>query len=135
MFSILYSKNLTDLSIEKYKIIKAFINFCVDDLGITEDFRVFLFHADDTNRPEMSLACYEPETNDVWARVNGRIVMDINRSIAHELVHLQQKQQDRLNMESYTDVGGPVEDEANAVAGQLCKKFIYAFDCKWIYSI
>lgn len=135
MFSILVSNTLIDLSPMKYKVIKAFTNFCIDELTIEQDFKLFLVDtSNDENIPEMSLACFMLENNDVFVRANGRIAMDINRSIAHELVHLQQKQENRIDLNSYTDIGGNTEDEANAVAGQLCKKFVNIFDCKWVYQ-
>ena len=52
----------------------------------------------------------------------GRALVDIMRSIAHELVHHRQWEQGKLN-ERPPDIGGEIEDEANAVAGQLIKKF------------
>ncbi len=55
----------------------------------------------------------------------GRALIDIMRSAAHELVHHQQNQNKKLN-QNVKDIGGPIEDEANAVAGQLIKKFGYA---------
>jgi hypothetical protein len=41
------------------------------------------------------------------------------------LVHHQQNQKKQLS-KNVKDIGGPIEDEANAVAGQLIKKFGYA---------
>ena len=53
--------------------------------------------------------------------------MDILRSLAHELVHHKQKENgDFKNKEVIKDipeVGGHIEDEANAIAGRLIKKY------------
>jgi hypothetical protein len=38
-------------------------------------------------------------------------------------------------MDKYTDIGGDIEDEANAVAGVICKTFIKKYGCDWIYKM
>jgi len=55
----------------------------------------------------------------------ARLEAASDNSAAHELVHHQQNQNKKLN-QNVKDIGGPIEDEANAVAGQLIKKFGYA---------
>ena len=48
------------------------------------------------------------------------------RSIAHELTHLKQDKEGRLqdnNHDENNEAGSPIENEANAVAGQIIRKF------------
>ena len=52
----------------------------------------------------------------------GRALVDVMRSIAHELVHHKQYEQERLKVQP-PDIGGEIEDEANAKAGQYIKMF------------
>jgi len=52
----------------------------------------------------------------------NRALVDIMRSIAHELTHHKQFEQGRLK-ERPPDIGGEIEDEANAKAGQYIKMF------------
>lgn len=52
----------------------------------------------------------------------NRALVDIMRSIAHELVHHKQFEQGRLKVQP-PDIGGEIEDEANAKAGQYIKMF------------
>jgi hypothetical protein len=52
----------------------------------------------------------------------NRALVDIMRSIAHELVHHKQFEEGRLE-ERPPDIGGEIEDEANAKAGQYIKMF------------
>ena len=58
-------------------------------------------------------------------RVNGknRALVDIMRSVAHELVHHKQYERGELDGPQPPDIGGKIEDEANAVAGQFIKMF------------
>jgi hypothetical protein len=52
----------------------------------------------------------------------GRALVDVMRSIAHEMVHHKQFEQGRLKVQP-PDIGGEIEDEANAKAGQYIKMF------------
>ena len=52
----------------------------------------------------------------------GRALVDVMRSIAHEMVHHKQFEQGRLEVKP-PDIGGEIEDEANAKAGQFIKMF------------
>jgi Zn-dependent peptidase ImmA (M78 family) len=57
-------------------------------------------------------------------RVNSknRALVDILRSIAHEMVHHKQFEDGRLKVKP-ADIGGDIEDEANSKAGQYIKIF------------
>lgn len=50
------------------------------------------------------------------------MLVDVMRSIAHEMVHHRQFEQGKLSVRP-PDIGGEIEDEANAVAGQIIKLF------------
>lgn len=52
----------------------------------------------------------------------GRALVDVMRSIAHELTHHKQFEDGRLEKKP-PDIGGEIEDEANAKAGQFIKMF------------
>jgi hypothetical protein len=45
------------------------------------------------------------------------------RSIAHEMVHHKQFEDGRLDGPQPPDIGGEIEDEANAKAGQYIKMY------------
>jgi len=53
---------------------------------------------------------------------SNRMLVDIMRSLAHEMVHHKQFEQGRLKVKP-PDIGGEIEDEANAKAGQFIKLF------------
>jgi len=52
----------------------------------------------------------------------NRAIVDIMRSIAHEMVHHKQFEEGRLVVKP-ADIGGDIEDEANSKAGQYIKLF------------
>ena len=106
---------------EKYTFL-LFIKFVANELGITNPYKVVL--SNDRNKFKTT-AYYNPKTGELGVYKKGRALIDIMRSSAHELVHHQQNQKKQLS-KNIKDIGGPIEDEANAVAGQLIKKFGYA---------
>lgn len=69
-------------------------------------------------------ANYDYTKPDKVIRVNikNRMLVDVMRSIAHELVHHKQYEDGRLEVKP-PDIGGEIEDEANAKAGQYIKMF------------
>jgi hypothetical protein len=50
------------------------------------------------------------------------MLVDVMRSVAHEMVHHKQFEQGRLEVRP-PDIGGEIEDEANAKAGQYIKMY------------
>jgi hypothetical protein len=67
---------------------------------------------------------YTKENKIVRVYGKNRALVDIMRSVAHELVHHKQFEEGRLDGPQPPDIGGEIEDEANAKAGQYIK--IYA---------
>jgi len=65
---------------------------------------------------------YSNEEKFVKVNVKNRALVDILRSIAHEMVHHKQFEQGRLKIKP-ADIGGDIEDEANSKAGQYIKLF------------
>ena len=107
--------------ISKYTLLK-FIKFLQEELNLSVPFRVQLV----TNRTDdlKTYAYYDPSTGLVKVYCKNRGLADVLRSVAHELIHHLQNQRGELN-KPVPDIGGQIEDEANAVAGQLVKKFGY----------
>lgn len=59
--------------------------------------------------------------NELHILTKKRINRDILRTLAHEWIH--EYQRTILKRKHGPDIGGPNEDEANAIAGQLMKVF------------
>ena len=66
---------------------------------------------------------YTKEVKLIKVSALNRALVDVMRSIAHEMVHHKQFEQGRLNGPKPPDIGGEIEDEANAKAGQYIKMF------------
>jgi hypothetical protein len=65
---------------------------------------------------------YTKENKVIKVNAHKRALVDVMRSLAHEMVHHKQYEQGRLKVKP-PDIGGEIEDEANAKAGQYIKMF------------
>lgn len=74
---------------------------------------------------------YTKENKIIRVTGKNRALVDVLRSIAHEMVHHKQFEQGRLKVQP-PDIGGEIEDEANAKAGQFIK--MYAKEDPSIYN-
>lgn len=109
---------------ESVSTICQFCIFCEEDLGIEEMDYSVLLTGDKEKHGITTTAYFNPNTNEIVIFAMGRHPHDICRSIAHEMVHMRQAKNDFFGQKNIKDVGGFFEDEANAVAGQIVKKFI-----------
>jgi hypothetical protein len=105
----------------KKELIQKFIEFVVDNLSIDGDANVELTDKKDDIRTS---AVYNNKTELARVYTKNRAVVDICRSIAHELVHHKQNQRgDLKDNPTAGDDGSPEENEANAKAGELIRIF------------
>ena len=117
----LYISNKTNMTPEKTILMGEFINFCADSLPIKGEFKVYVI--DNRERHGITTtAAYHRGENLIKIYGKERALVDILRSIAHEMTHLMQDENNAL-VGVIQDAGGPIEDEANAKAGELIKLF------------
>lgn len=103
------------------KVMAAFVNFTKDELDINDDIKVALAYE---RTPDIKTTAYYNLNGFVKIYVKDRAIIDVCRSIAHELVHHKQNLQGRLK-DSVKDGedGSDIENEANAVAGMIIRKW------------
>lgn len=104
-------------------LIGHFCKDCMDDLSLTCDFDVKIVE-DKAKNGIKTTAYYDPTSHKICVLGKGRHVLDVCRSIAHEMVHMMQHEKGLING-PIKDIGGFHEDQANARAGVIVKKFIY----------
>tara|TARA_B100000214_G_C23870670_1_gene582453 strand:+ start:253 stop:702 length:450 start_codon:yes stop_codon:yes gene_type:complete len=111
------------LGIDKDKILLAgdFINFCADRLPIKGGFEIHIVSDREANQIETT-AAYHRGKNLIKVYGKNRALVDILRSVAHEMTHLMQDENGELQG-IIQDAGGHIEDEANAKAGEVIKLF------------
>ncbi len=112
------SNNLRNLSEDK---IDDFVDFVTGDLDLEDNFTVDI--TNDSDDVE-TLASYDINNNEVTVLGKNRSLPDIIRSVAHELVHHKQNERGELTgRKEEGEDGSPWEDEANAKAGELVRKY------------
>jgi hypothetical protein len=127
-------KNIPGMTDEKIQIIKDFINFTCAKLGMEEPVTVVLR----TGRDEYisTTAAYAPHENENHIRCGGRALIDILGSIGHELTHNRQRELGKFKAgEQVQNIGGEIEDEANAMMGILKKDFTHNYGYDKVYDI
>lgn len=101
--------------------ISEFVRFVKNELGLKECPRIILQNGKGKLK---TTANYDYTKDEKVIRINckNRAPIDVMRSIAHEMVHHKQFEDERLKVKP-PDIGGKIEDEANAKAGQYIKMF------------
>ena len=109
------------LNDDKKKKLSEFSKFVVKELGIKNPPAVAVLGKRDGLK---TTANYDYSMDDKVVKIYGRnrLIVDIMRSIAHELTHHKQWEDGKLKVRP-PDIGFPIENEANAKAGQFIKLF------------
>ena len=107
------------------QLIQEFLKFCLKYLKDYKQVNFFeypkLTLTVDKNKVQ-TLASFNPSTNEVICYTPKRLVADVFRSVAHELVHFAQNVKQELTPTS-GDTGSPIENEANSLAGIILRDF------------
>lgn len=108
-------------TMDKKTIIDKFIRFVVDNLSLEIPFKVILTK---DKKDITTTAVYYPDDSLIKIYIKNRALVDILKSIGHEMVHHKQKQLGELkNNPNAGNDGSPQENEANAKAGELIRIF------------
>ena len=100
--------------------VREFLAWVKPRLGIEGAVNVKLLQHDIVNGKQKSFGSFNVQTQQIRVTVKDRHVLDILRSLCHELVHLRQHQQNRL-VATDGQTGSEQENEANAVAGVMLR--------------
>ena len=73
-----------------------------------------------SNDQSVSFAAFSPGSAQIMLYVKNRHILDVLRSLAHEMVHYKQSME-RSDLDGTT--GSSDENEANAVAGQILRLY------------
>ena len=107
---------------KKESKLTEFVKFVKKELGI-KNMPEILVKATRDGLKTTANYDYRQENKVVKVYGKNRALVDVMRSIAHELVHHKQFEDGRLDGPKPPDIGGEIEDEANAKAGQFIKMF------------
>ena len=100
----------------KLELIKNFILFLQKEFPLKKDITVIF-----TSESEGNMTTGLNKEGTLKVLFDGRMLIDVLRTLAHEWVHEHQFQYKRSKGKQ--DIGGPDENEANAESGKLMKLF------------
>jgi hypothetical protein len=102
----------------------SFIQFTSKLLDLKQDFVIYLIGKGQDE--SATTGGYNRENNTISVLYEGRALIDILRSIAHEIEH--QRQNEKGLLPSFPDqpqnIGGFLENDANIIAGILIKLYV-----------
>lgn len=125
--------DLKGMTKEKLSIIKDFISFARQKLDIKR--RVFVSLRPERDNIIATTAAYSPVEDKNYIRFNGRSLVDVLRSIGHEMVHNAQREKEIFKLgDKVMNVGGFIEDKANSIAGILIKDFTHNYGYDNVYD-
>jgi hypothetical protein len=110
------------LGSEKIDWIKKFVIYAKQFLSISEPVIITLL--DKNNKMGLTTGGYDPDSHNIYILAEDRAVVDICRTIAHEMSHMRQGLDNRITdpIKDGED-GSEIENEANAKAGEIIRKF------------
>jgi hypothetical protein len=106
------------------KILKDFIRFCVAELKIEHMPRVKLRKDPQWSQVHKTFGRYDNDAKTLEVAWGQRHIMDVLRTVAHELTHAHQHERDGERMgPDAGETGSPYENEANARAGVIMRDY------------
>jgi hypothetical protein len=119
-------RELLNESLQKrdtYPILLDFIRFAAEDLDLNS-LPKFDFVFDNKESVERkSFGGYMPGGEHITITVKNRHIMDVCRTLAHELVHYSQDLKNELEDDNAGTTGSPQENEANARAAVIMRNY------------
>ena len=102
------------------RIIDKFIEFAASELQLDELPDIDLQDGNEVSVTHKSFGGYG--NKHITVTLSNRHIMDVCRTLAHELVHYRQDMNNELTQDSGND-GSPHENEANAQAAVIMRKW------------
>ena len=102
--------------------VQEFISHVIDSLGIDPAPEIILHSDPDWSKQNHSFGRYDADAHALEVNLADRHVMDILRTVAHELVHCRQNQQQPLP-DHAGETGSAWENDANARAGVIMRDY------------
>ena len=108
---------------DTYAILLDFIKFAAEDLKL-KSLPKFDFRFDNYRSVQhKSFGGYMPGAKHITITVKNRHIMDVCRTLAHELVHFKQDLDNQLDDDEAGSTGSPQENEANAQAAVIMRNW------------
>ena len=114
---------VTDTDVNKMVFLFGeLLKICKEELGFDKLPRINWVSDSSYGTKFHSFGSFQPDAGIVTVSITGRHIIDMMRTLAHELVHYKQMLDGRLTPNA-GETGSPIENEANAMAGVIMRKF------------
>ena len=110
--------NKSEIPKKNYSLYDKYIKFLNRHYPLKRDTKLFFLGE---KLKKMTTGSSNDKKNEIFVLTKNRLTRDILRTLSHEWVHQYQTQ--ILGRKKDMDIGGKNENEANAIAGILIKKF------------
>jgi hypothetical protein len=108
---------------DTFAILHDFVRFAAEDLELNSLPKFdFVFDSNESIERK-SFGGYQPGAEHITITVKNRHIMDVCRTLAHELVHYSQDLKNDLEDDEAGATGSPQENEANARAAVIMRNF------------
>jgi len=108
---------------DTYTILLDFIRFAAKDLELNSLPKFDFVFDNKQSMERKSFGGYAPGKEHITITVKNRHIMDVCRTLAHELVHYSQDLKNELEDDDAGSTGSPQENEANARAAVIMRNF------------
>lgn len=102
--------------------VKNFVCWARPQLGLRGRVQIRLVNRHIRNSHQLTFGYFDIDNNCIVVCVKHRHINDVLRTVAHEITHLAQHQRSALTA-SDGRTGSNIENQANAVAGILMRKW------------
>ncbi len=100
--------------------VETFKDWMIEKLGITGPVTIELSMDSEEAQQNHHTGGHVPGSGEIWVYAKNRNLVDILRTVAHELTHVKQGELDMIDPgASYP--GSPIESQADVVAGKWIK--------------
>jgi hypothetical protein len=103
-------------------VLKSFARYVSGELGLAKIPKIIIKRKPEWSEQNGSFGQYVPELNQLTLSLHGRHIVDVLRTLAHELTHAHQQQTTGIP-DNGGDTGSEFENEANARAGEFMRHF------------
>ena len=103
------------------QILKSFLQFAKEHIGLEQLPRINFVQGSERSVKHHSFGGYG--NHEINISVSNRHIMDVCRTLAHELVHYKQDLNNELDGPDPGATGSPQENEANATAAVILRKW------------
>jgi hypothetical protein len=120
--TLLKARECPEIDKDTLRLFVKFMRYAAKELNLRDKAIKIRFLGKCPNEP-ITTGAYQPSNKTISTIVAGRHPIDYFRTIAHEMVHMDQDYRGELD-QPHQEIGGDIENDANAHAGRIMKYFV-----------